>query len=226
MASLALHDKEADDDSFLAWLPLIERAASDERNFVKKGVSWALRGIGERNAAMHDAALELAERLSRSEHPVERWLRKYEAGALDDDAQAADLIQAELDTGRTHQIRVHLAHIGHPLLGDDLYGPGFKTKAAHLVQVQAFERYSREPSIAIDPALIRLDQAVGEASRGDVEGACELAVSTLEQLPQDHRTRIVLTRVLDVLAALPAAQRQRRPATELRELVAAQGKPG
>jgi 23S rRNA pseudouridine1911/1915/1917 synthase len=37
-----------------------------------------------------------------------------------------------LETGRTHQIRVHMTHIGHPLLGDELYGGGFKTKAAHL----------------------------------------------------------------------------------------------
>ena len=44
----------------------------------------------------------------------------------------ASLIACRLETGRTHQIRVHLAHIGHPLMGDDLYGPGFKTKAVHL----------------------------------------------------------------------------------------------
>jgi 23S rRNA pseudouridine1911/1915/1917 synthase len=41
-------------------------------------------------------------------------------------------IICRLETGRTHQIRVHMTHIGHPLLGDDLYGGGFKTKAAHL----------------------------------------------------------------------------------------------
>ena len=44
----------------------------------------------------------------------------------------ASLIACRLETGRTHQIRVHLAHIGHPLLGDAAYGPGFKTKAARL----------------------------------------------------------------------------------------------
>jgi 23S rRNA pseudouridine1911/1915/1917 synthase len=42
------------------------------------------------------------------------------------------MISCRLETGRTHQIRVHLAHIGHPLLGDDVYGPGFKTKSALL----------------------------------------------------------------------------------------------
>lgn len=44
----------------------------------------------------------------------------------------ASLLACRLETGRTHQIRVHLAHIGHPLLGDDVYGPGFKTKTVHL----------------------------------------------------------------------------------------------
>ena len=44
----------------------------------------------------------------------------------------AALLACQLETGRTHQIRVHLAHIGHPLLGDAVYGPHFKTKASHL----------------------------------------------------------------------------------------------
>jgi 23S rRNA pseudouridine1911/1915/1917 synthase len=44
----------------------------------------------------------------------------------------ASLLACELETGRTHQVRVHLAHIGHPLVGDSVYGPGFKTKAALL----------------------------------------------------------------------------------------------
>ncbi len=49
-----------------------------------------------------------------------------------DGKPAASLLACRLETGRTHQIRVHLAHIGHPLLGDDVYGPGFKTKAVLL----------------------------------------------------------------------------------------------
>jgi 23S rRNA pseudouridine1911/1915/1917 synthase len=44
----------------------------------------------------------------------------------------ASLLACQLETGRTHQIRVHLAHAGHPLLGDSVYGPHFKTKAGHL----------------------------------------------------------------------------------------------
>ena len=44
----------------------------------------------------------------------------------------ASLLALKLETGRTHQIRVHLAHVGHPLLGDSVYGPHFKTKASQL----------------------------------------------------------------------------------------------
>jgi 23S rRNA pseudouridine1911/1915/1917 synthase len=49
-----------------------------------------------------------------------------------DGKPVASLIACRLETGRTHQIRVHLAHIGHPLLGDDAYGAGFRTKESHL----------------------------------------------------------------------------------------------
>ncbi len=51
---------------------------------------------------------------------------------LEEPLGPASLIACRLETGRTHQIRVHLAHIGHPLLGDSVYGAGFKTKANQL----------------------------------------------------------------------------------------------
>jgi 23S rRNA pseudouridine1911/1915/1917 synthase len=62
---------------------------------------------------------------------VTHWtvLERY-AGT--DGRPVVSLIECRLETGRTHQIRVHLAHAGHPLLGDGVYGPGFKTKAALL----------------------------------------------------------------------------------------------
>jgi 3-methyladenine DNA glycosylase AlkD/uncharacterized protein YdhG (YjbR/CyaY superfamily) len=75
LASLALHDKAADDESFLRYLPLIEKAAPDDRNFVKKGVSWALRGIGKRQT-VREAAIEVAARLAASPEPAARWIGK------------------------------------------------------------------------------------------------------------------------------------------------------
>ena len=76
LASLALHDKYAADAPFLRSLALIERAACDERNFVKKGVSWALRGVGRRNQVLHAAAIELARRLVASPEAAARWVGK------------------------------------------------------------------------------------------------------------------------------------------------------
>jgi 3-methyladenine DNA glycosylase AlkD len=76
LASLALHDKQADDERFLRTLPALERAATDERNFVKKGVSWALRSIGRRNQALNNAAVETARRLVAMPEPSARWIGK------------------------------------------------------------------------------------------------------------------------------------------------------
>jgi 3-methyladenine DNA glycosylase AlkD len=76
MACLAAHDKKAPDSSFRQFLPLIEKGARDDRNFVKKGVSWALRGIGRRSPPLYAAAVALAKRLASSEDPAPRWIGK------------------------------------------------------------------------------------------------------------------------------------------------------
>jgi len=74
LASLAGHDKASGDDRFLQSLTLIERAASDDRNFVKKAVSWALRRIGSRSMPLYEASSTLAQRLSESPEPSARWI--------------------------------------------------------------------------------------------------------------------------------------------------------
>jgi 3-methyladenine DNA glycosylase AlkD len=76
IASLALHDKKAPDSHFRKFLPLIEKSAGDPRNFVKKGVSWALRGIGHRGPEMRAEALKVAHRLAASGDAASRWVGK------------------------------------------------------------------------------------------------------------------------------------------------------
>jgi 3-methyladenine DNA glycosylase AlkD len=74
LASLALHDKKAPDAKFLPTLKLIERDATDNRNFVKKGISWALRLIGRRSHALNRESVALSRRLAESEDATARWL--------------------------------------------------------------------------------------------------------------------------------------------------------
>jgi 3-methyladenine DNA glycosylase AlkD len=76
LASLALHDRDAKDATFLKGLKTIRAGANDERNFVKKGVNWALRSIGHRNSALHAAAIAEAEHLAESRDSTERWVGK------------------------------------------------------------------------------------------------------------------------------------------------------
>ena len=72
--SLSVHDKQATDAQFSAGLTLIERAANDERNFVKKAVNMALRAIGKRNQKLNSAAVLLARRLAESDDQTARWI--------------------------------------------------------------------------------------------------------------------------------------------------------
>jgi 3-methyladenine DNA glycosylase AlkD len=76
LASVAGHDKTSADEPFERSLALIERAAVDDRNFVKKAVSWALRRIGGRSIALNRAATRLARRLADAPEPSARWIGK------------------------------------------------------------------------------------------------------------------------------------------------------
>lgn len=74
LAVLAVHDKRRPDADFAARLALIEQAADDERNFVKKAVNWALRQIGKRSAELRAPALACAERLKARPDKSARWI--------------------------------------------------------------------------------------------------------------------------------------------------------
>jgi 3-methyladenine DNA glycosylase AlkD len=76
LASLSVHDKQSGDEPFLKALSLVERAAEDDRNFVKKAVNWALRSVGKRSAALNDAAVKLSHKLATSRNKSARWVGK------------------------------------------------------------------------------------------------------------------------------------------------------
>lgn len=86
VASLAWHDKRAEDAAFIALLPLITAGAVDERNYVKKAVSWALRHIGKRNAALREVALATAQELSASTSRSARWIGRDTVKDLNSEA--------------------------------------------------------------------------------------------------------------------------------------------
>lgn len=77
LACVALHQKDADEEEFAKCLPLIEVASEDDRNFVKKGVNWALRSLGYvRSPSVRQTALALAKKLAASENATARWIGK------------------------------------------------------------------------------------------------------------------------------------------------------
>lgn len=76
LASVALHDKSAEDELFVQCLPLVESAATDDRNFVKKSLVWALRGVAGRSIALNSAATMVAQRLAATPDATARWIGK------------------------------------------------------------------------------------------------------------------------------------------------------
>jgi len=87
IACLAWHDKEAGDKKFIALFPVIKGEATDERNYVKKAVSWALRHIGKRNLSLNKAAVEFAKEIRAIDSKATRWvasdaLRELESRAV------------------------------------------------------------------------------------------------------------------------------------------------
>ena len=74
MAELAVHDKKTADRTFLEFLPLIIRESSDDRNFVKKAVNWALRQIGKRNMTLNKAAVQAAKTIQKQDSSSARWM--------------------------------------------------------------------------------------------------------------------------------------------------------
>jgi len=74
IACLAWHDKKATDQQFIALLPLLKRGATDNRNYVKKAVSWALRHIGKRNQVLYEAAIQAAKEIQQIDSRAARWI--------------------------------------------------------------------------------------------------------------------------------------------------------
>lgn len=76
MAEMQVHNKKVSNKELMRFFPIIEREAWDDRNFVKKGVNWALRQIGKRNKDLRIIAIECAKRIARQESKAAKWIAK------------------------------------------------------------------------------------------------------------------------------------------------------
>jgi 3-methyladenine DNA glycosylase AlkD len=91
MACLAVHDKKARDEMFEAFFPLILKEAGDERNFVKKAVNWALRGVGKRNFNLNRKAIQTALAMREMDSKSARWIAADALRELNSEAVQAKL---------------------------------------------------------------------------------------------------------------------------------------
>lgn len=86
IACLAWHDKKAGDKQFMELIPVIQRGATDERNFVKKAVSWALRNIGKRNPNLNMIAINAARDIQHMDSKAARWIASTAIRELESEA--------------------------------------------------------------------------------------------------------------------------------------------
>jgi 3-methyladenine DNA glycosylase AlkD len=86
IACLAWHDKKASNEKFIQLLPVIIRGATDERNFVRKAVNWALRNIGKRDLNLNEAAINAAKEIQRLDSKAARWIAADALRELKSDA--------------------------------------------------------------------------------------------------------------------------------------------
>ena len=85
IACLAWHDKKVSDARFIELLPVIIRGATDERNFVKKAINWALRNIGKRNLNLNRAAINAAGEIKQLDSKAARWVASDAIRELESD---------------------------------------------------------------------------------------------------------------------------------------------
>ncbi len=74
MATLAVGDKKSGDRVFLRYLSLVKKYSTDERNYVKKAVNWALRQIGKRNLKLNATAIKVAKEIHKLNSPSAKWI--------------------------------------------------------------------------------------------------------------------------------------------------------
>lgn len=95
MAWLPVHDKKAADSKFDGFFPLILQYSTDERNFVKKAVNWALRQLGKRNQALNRKAIAAARQIGKLDSKAARWIAKDALKELEGDQVQARLREKE-----------------------------------------------------------------------------------------------------------------------------------
>ena len=76
MAWSAVHDKKSDDKKYEEYLKIIKRESTDERNYVRKAVNWALRNIGKRNLSMNKKAIKTSKEILKIDNKTARWIAK------------------------------------------------------------------------------------------------------------------------------------------------------
>jgi 3-methyladenine DNA glycosylase AlkD len=94
IACLAWHDKKAGDEQFIALLPVVKGGATDERNYVKKAVNWALRNMGKRNPHLNRVAIEAAKEIQQIDSRAARWIAANAIRELESEA-----VQKRLNKG-------------------------------------------------------------------------------------------------------------------------------